>query len=173
MKTCSRCREQLPAESFNKCAARKDGLNNNCKACNRELSREWRAKNPKRARANSIRSTQKLKETNPDYHRDYWKNYYDTEIGRAKVTASKQARRKRLSECEDNYTAEEFAELCILYGGACLRCERTDVRLTVDHVIPLSKGGDNSIQNIQPLCGPCNSSKGNRHNTDYRSRFAF
>ena len=32
--------------------------------------------------------------------------------------------------------------------------------LTVDHVVPLSLGGGNGIDNIQPLCQNCNSSKG-------------
>jgi 5-methylcytosine-specific restriction endonuclease McrA len=39
--------------------------------------------------------------------------------------------------------------------------------LTEDHVVPLSLGGSNDIDNIQPLCKSCNSSKRGRH-IDYR-----
>ena len=35
-------------------------------------------------------------------------------------------------------------------------------RLTQDHVIPLSKGGQHIKENIVPACPSCNSKKGNR-----------
>ena len=34
--------------------------------------------------------------------------------------------------------------------------------LTVDHVVPQSKGGSHHLDNLQLLCGACNSKKGNR-----------
>ena len=39
----------------------------------------------------------------------------------------------------------------------------------VDHVVPSSKGGPDHLSNYQPLCSPCNTSKGNRSSADYRS----
>ena len=35
-------------------------------------------------------------------------------------------------------------------------------QLTVDHVIPRSKGGDSSWENVVTSCAPCNLRKGNR-----------
>jgi 5-methylcytosine-specific restriction endonuclease McrA len=49
-----------------------------------------------------------------------------------------------------------------------LCCGRPDVKLTQDHVVPLARGGSNLIDNIQPLCASCNSSKGTQ-TIDYRS----
>jgi hypothetical protein len=43
----------------------------------------------------------------------------------------------------------------------CVRCGASD-DLTLDHVIALSRGGTNDIDNLQTLCRPCNSRKGAR-----------
>lgn len=54
------------------------------------------------------------------------------------------------------------------YGRKCLCCGATK-NLSIDHVVPLSKGGVNDISNYQPLCKSCNSKKGTRK-TDYRKK---
>jgi 5-methylcytosine-specific restriction endonuclease McrA len=61
--------------------------------------------------------------------------------------------------------------------GKCLCCGLTEKqlkkvnrKLVSDHVVPLSKGGSNTLSNIQPLChgrGGCNNKKKDKH-IDYR-----
>lgn len=58
-------------------------------------------------------------------------------------------------------TTEEMAEVFRRYGHRCIKCN-TEYDLTVDHKIPLAKGGDWSMDNLQLLCRKCNSSKGAR-----------
>lgn len=43
----------------------------------------------------------------------------------------------------------------------CVMC-KTEKDLTIDHVIPKSKGGTNEPENLQVLCRRCNAIKGNR-----------
>lgn len=65
-----------------------------------------------------------------------------------------------------HFTATQWRELVEACGGRCLRCgSRGD--LTVDHIVPLSLGGSNTIDNVQPLCRTCNGIKG-CETTDYR-----
>lgn len=54
----------------------------------------------------------------------------------------------------------EHREL-VLDAGICAHCG-TSESLSVDHVIPISRGGTNDLENLQCLCRPCNSRKGAR-----------
>jgi 5-methylcytosine-specific restriction endonuclease McrA len=46
-------------------------------------------------------------------------------------------------------------------GGKCLYCGALDT-LSLDHFIPVSKGGTNDAGNLFTACIPCNSGRGNK-----------
>ena len=51
-------------------------------------------------------------------------------------------------------------------GFKCVRCCRSakdGVRLHVDHIVPVSRGGKSVMNNLQTLCEDCNCGKGNRY----------
>lgn len=87
---------------------------------------------------------------------------------RIETCAATVARRRELERAElersatGSHTQAEWNAILGIYGGRCLRCGAKGVKLTKDHVIPLSEGGSNSASNLQPLCGSCNSWKGAR-----------
>ena len=85
-------------------------------------------------------------------------------------------RAKKYSQLKKNakgyHTKKEWEQKKTEYK-ACPECKRSwkEIRenpskgkakftITVDHIIPLSKGGTDDIDNIQPLCYQCNFKKG-------------
>jgi 5-methylcytosine-specific restriction endonuclease McrA len=47
-------------------------------------------------------------------------------------------------------------------GWKCVYCGTAGGRLTLDHVVPRSRGGDSVWENVVTSCAPCNLRKGNR-----------
>lgn len=47
-------------------------------------------------------------------------------------------------------------------GFRCVYCGRGGVRLTLDHVVPRSRGGASDWENVVTSCAPCNLRKGDR-----------
>lgn len=82
-----------------------------------------------------------------------------------------QRRRARLKNSEGTYTTEEWNTLVAQFKR-CPMCRRAwqdippppnrNTVITVDHIVPISRGGSNFIENIRPLCYSCNSKKGNK-----------
>jgi 5-methylcytosine-specific restriction endonuclease McrA len=47
-------------------------------------------------------------------------------------------------------------------GWRCVYCGTAGGRLTLDHIVPRSRGGDSVWENVVTACAPCNHRKGNR-----------
>ena len=62
------------------------------------------------------------------------------------------------------WVAEKFRSTLEDYNHCCAVCgEHNPFALQLDHVEPTSKGGEDTPENWQVLCGPCNNVKNNIH----------
>jgi HNH endonuclease len=50
------------------------------------------------------------------------------------------------------------AAVLVRDGGRCRKCRRA-VKLEIDHIVPVSKGGKTAESNLQTLCRRCNRAK--------------
>ncbi len=60
-------------------------------------------------------------------------------------------------------------------GGRCIYCNTQflneyDPRFSIEHFIPISKGGLDQLQNVFPCCKECNRYRGNKELNDWRDR---
>lgn len=71
----------------------------------------------------------------------------------------------------------EWRAVMVLFKGECAYCghvpSKRGERLTKDHIVAVSKGGNSSRANIVPACEKCNCSKGNRDINDWYPRQPF
>lgn len=65
------------------------------------------------------------------------------------------------------HSEEEWNSLVFFHNGQCAKCHSSETVMMKDHIKPLHQGGDDSIENLQPLCYRCNHAKGSDC-TDYR-----
>jgi len=58
----------------------------------------------------------------------------------------------------------------------CFCCNINDIRqleFHCGHIIPKSKGGEMSLQNLRPICSKCNLSMGNENMIDFMKRLSY
>ena len=98
---------------------------------------------------------------NRDKRRSSYKKWGQSEKGKTSISSRNSRRKARLRGATGSHSANEWNELKQNCNYTCNMCntKEPDIKLTRDHIITVSKGGSDSIENIQPLCGSCNSKK--------------
>lgn len=144
-KRCTKCGEVKPLEDF---AVNKDRVLNVCKACESERVLS--------------------------YYKEFG-NYYYRSRYRGMVRKAEEA------GVEHDLTFEEFQSVIVADNPetkTCTYCGKTEAEelddigaaLSIDHIIPISYSGYNTLFNITNACRSCNSSKSNRHVLDFYNR---
>lgn len=121
-------------------------------------------------------------EANRDRVLAYHAAYYEANTERIKATVTaynaahpeerahlENRRRARKAANGGSHTLAQRREKFAEYGNACCYCGRAG-RLTVDHLIPLCRGGTDAIENIAPACRSCNSRKNAKTVEEFHQR---
>lgn len=157
-----------------------------CKAHYKEYKATRRPKAYQKRKEAEIRDTMQRRSVDSQAYLQYMKEYgerpevkerrLERERERRKIDPSKHRiksrRRAHLRRTTAGYYTEEQLQARIdFYGRRCYLCGCDwDVlplgQKTIDHVIPLSKGGTNWPANLRPACGSCNSKKWAKPLTD-------
>ena len=90
------------------------------------------------------------------------KRYIHTAKGRFSKRKTAIKRAHQLQATDNTLTSAEWEEIKTQFCQRCAYCHQQIQPLEMDHVIPLSKGGTHTKENVVPACRTCNARKGNR-----------
>ena len=162
---CNKCKEEKTLDSFPKNKSCKNGRERTCKTC------VYKSRQNKEAKANQKRLAKRWYQENRDLSLERQTKRYEENKEKLQAYGRKHAKdnpliyrasnqRRRAAKRNNgnnDLTAKQIAELFNKHKN-CKYCG-AEGNLTIDHVIPISKGGQNTLANIVPACMPCNNSK--------------
>jgi len=187
-KPCRRCGVIKPIREFARHQTCKGGYDATCKECRKEKKKAFIEKHP----GYKTMINRRYRERHPEDRKKRWKIYYGNNIEKRRVYREKYYRdnedywkqysrehyrqypeiykfyhqQRRARESGGDLRQGDFGIVCVEYGNVCLSCGSIK-NISLDHIVPISRGGVHSIMNIQPLCRSCNSKKGTK-TIDYR-----
>ena len=163
-KICRVCKLTIPADDdtyFYKKDKGKYGLGTICRDCFKKYSSCHYLKNKESITEKNKQYYKNNIEKSKKYSKSFHLIYDKTEKGKDVKAVAWQKRRTLELDLGGSLSKEQWADIKNYFNMRCAYCGE-DKKLTIEHFIPVSKGGTLSINNIIPSCGNCNSSKGNR-----------
>lgn len=126
---------------------------------NRDEKLKYREGHYKANRDKLIKYARGYYKDNKDKIAEYSKGY--RENNRDLRNVLEQRRRAKKNKLPNHFTKSEWKDTKDYFDNRCAYCG-SDEELTQEHFIPLSKGGEYTVNNIIPACRSCNCSKKDR-----------
>ena len=133
-----------------------------CKRCKSLKSARYYQKRLKNNQTHQAKNREKGKKyyaLDPDKFKQAVKQYWLANPGKRSIYTSR--RRARKAGNGGSHTLQERVGKFAALGNVCYYCG-CDGPLTVDHDIPIARGGTDNIDNILPACSSCNYRKHTR-----------
>jgi len=172
-KKCSHCGKILPETEFYKDQAKKDGLTCRCKTCKRltqnaDYRRRYEKKYRETHKQQRSEIVKRSMKRNEEHHKEQRRIYLKTQKG---MEMYKRQTQNRYALRKASYvTRVDTVKLFYDSPKKCFYCgkELTLKTMTIDHFVPLSKGGKHEIENLRICCRTCNTSKGAKLYEEWR-----
>lgn len=166
-KPCSKCREEKTLDAFAVDRRRPSGRQCWCKACQLsyrcgpavvEAKRAYRG-HYRRNNAGKVNAdSRQWADAHPEKIRATQAKYYRKNKKAALMRVHLRLARKRNASGR-GVTLSEWQRVLDESLGICCYCNRRRT-LTMEHIAPLSAGGEHDGDNLAAACGACNKSKG-------------
>lgn len=95
---------------------------------------------------------------NKEQYSERWRRYYFSDRGQEVTSQIAHRRREREKTSLASLSTKQWKECKNHFNHKCAYC-LSDEKLTKDHFVPVSKGGELTVKNIVPVCNRCNCSK--------------
>lgn len=153
-KKCIKCLEIKAIDCFHIQKKNKDGYRKDCKNCRSNHSKAYHLL----TREKAIKRHSEWYSNNKDKAIEWVKKYRKTEIGKSVYTASNQRRRFKIQNGDISST--QILNLT-QQTKKCYWCNTSlkNIKIHIDHYIPLSKGGEHILSNLVVSCQKCNNKK--------------
>lgn len=175
-KTCSKCLFELPLDNFYKSESK-------CKPCKKEYDQAWAKANPEKYKqrwqkknkeqwlkkkqdedyllkkaAYRKENSQKIKQNAKAWNQAN-RQKFNIHVSTSKIKRklSKDAKAFRILD-------KEFRRI---YASSCVFCGSNE-KVGMNHNIPISRAGNHSIGNLQPVCRSCSTRKQNKLVSEYK-----
>lgn len=159
-KFCSTCKIEKKSDCFGTNPGNKDGLRNECKSCRNIKTRLEYETNAEFRERESVRAAIIYLE-NRDYILNRCKQWSKDNPDK-KIEQFHKRRARIYGQVTFDLPKDFVKILKNIQNNTCAYCSRNDVRLTVEHMLPLSRGGKHCIENVILACSNCNFSKHNK-----------